>query len=572
MEQREFRLHKDILWSIIQSQAGSLQKAILELVMNSVDANATSVDITLTERMLKVVDDGKGFSDRSEIEAFFETFGTPHTEGDATFGRFRMGRGQLMSFTRNVWRSGPFRMEVDIRDQGLNYVLKSDEPMIAGCTIEGELYEPFKPSELLITLRALEDLCKYTPIPVNLNGKRISVDMAKEKWTFVDDDAYYLLKADARQLAVYNLGVEVCKYGAYNYGTGGVVVSRKQLEVNFARNDILLSKCEVWKRVAAKVRAHSRQSEEKKPQKNENYRALLATQMLSADLSAEEFQNAFMSEKLITDFSGKHYSLSDVCSAVTHRYNGTLALAPNLTNLKADKVHDSKLGFIVSPKTMERFGLDSLEEVFEQLEAAGTSLGLVPPGRYSSVGNTLRDLKKALKSFDAVSKLITEAHHPVAMSSLTPEEKEVLDVLNEAQNCLIRGFHRHSTGRTIRNLRVGESETADAWTDGESYICINREQLKVPGFPGSALTRFLALGTLLVHEYTHTDDDTAGHVHDSDFFQTYEAVTCATNTLGEFVDAALNKWLAIRKKNAAKHLRSGELKELDRQAALGVAA
>ena len=122
-EKREFKLHKDILWSIIQSQSGTLGKAVLELVMNSIDAGATSVDITLSGKNISVSDDGKGFTNRGEIEQFFETFGTPHTKGDATYGRFRMGRGQIMAFSKNDWQSGEFAMQVDIKNCGLNYNL-----------------------------------------------------------------------------------------------------------------------------------------------------------------------------------------------------------------------------------------------------------------------------------------------------------------------------------------------------------------------------------------------------------------------------------------------------------------
>lgn len=44
-ESRAFRMHKDLLWSVIQSQSGTFEKALLELVMNAVDANATEVCI-----------------------------------------------------------------------------------------------------------------------------------------------------------------------------------------------------------------------------------------------------------------------------------------------------------------------------------------------------------------------------------------------------------------------------------------------------------------------------------------------------------------------------------------------
>ncbi len=89
-ERRSFRMDPALLWSVIKSQAGTLAKALLELVMNSIDAGASQVSITLTGTRLKVEDDGRGFQSRTEVTSWFETFGTPHKEGDARWGKFRM--------------------------------------------------------------------------------------------------------------------------------------------------------------------------------------------------------------------------------------------------------------------------------------------------------------------------------------------------------------------------------------------------------------------------------------------------------------------------------------------------
>jgi hypothetical protein len=124
MEQRQLTVHPAILYSIIKSQAGSLSKALLEAVMNAVDAGATKCSIKLDSSSFEVKDNGKGFSSRQEILDFFETFGTPHTEGDARYGKFRMGRGQMFSFGINTWQTGHFTMVVDIKGKGLDYSLK----------------------------------------------------------------------------------------------------------------------------------------------------------------------------------------------------------------------------------------------------------------------------------------------------------------------------------------------------------------------------------------------------------------------------------------------------------------
>ncbi|WP_287923609.1 ATP-binding protein [Diaphorobacter sp.] len=60
--------------------------------MNAVDAGATKFNVTMDAKEFVVEDNGRGFQSREEIENWFECFGTPHEEGDATYGKFRNGR------------------------------------------------------------------------------------------------------------------------------------------------------------------------------------------------------------------------------------------------------------------------------------------------------------------------------------------------------------------------------------------------------------------------------------------------------------------------------------------------
>ncbi|HFV9292198.1 TPA: ATP-binding protein [Serratia fonticola] len=92
-----FELDPQIIHHIIYSQAGSIGKAVIELLMNAVDAEATDVTLTLTRNGFTCQDNGKGFASRDDVLRYFGRFGTPHQEGDATYGRFRLGRGQIMA-------------------------------------------------------------------------------------------------------------------------------------------------------------------------------------------------------------------------------------------------------------------------------------------------------------------------------------------------------------------------------------------------------------------------------------------------------------------------------------------
>lgn len=567
MENREFRLHKDILWSVIQAQAGTLSKAILELVMNSVDAGAATVGITIDAGHFTVTDDGKGFTRREEIEDFFETFGTPHQTGDAVYGRFRMGRGQIMAFSQNTWESGPFRMEVDIKNKGLNYVLSTLPNPVRGCHISGSLYERLRPSELINTEREIADLCKYAPLPVMLNGRRVSRDLSQEAWTLEDDDAYYRLKADAGWLEVYNLGVLVRAYAGSNLGCGGEIISKRQLEVNFARNDILANKCEVWKRIAAKVREYAKKFESKQPVKNENYRCLLARQMISGDFeTTDECWNAFNSEKCFTDIRGRHLSLDMLARAVPNSYGKKLCISPEKGNMKADKLHTERLAFVLDPKTLERFGVESLTALLQRLkEGLKLARHLLPDWRYNHIDKQLNSLRSCATTLEEAGAALSESHFLVEPKKWTREEKRIVAAIEAAQWCLLAGFSALGMKRSARALRIGKSDTAQMWTDGESFICINRELLKIQGFPGSAMRTFTRLGAILCHEYLHSDPDGTTHTHDAEFYEAYESLMGDTDALGDFISSALSHWLALIRQDEKARLRQGERHEMDRQ-------
>src|ERR1039457_3854349 len=96
VENRRFGMNPNLLMDVIRRQAGTLQKGILEAVMNAVDAKATEINMQLNCTTLVVQDNGTGMTDKSAIERYWETFGQPPDEGEQKrYGQFRLGRGQI---------------------------------------------------------------------------------------------------------------------------------------------------------------------------------------------------------------------------------------------------------------------------------------------------------------------------------------------------------------------------------------------------------------------------------------------------------------------------------------------
>jgi len=556
-ERRQFRMHKDLLWSVVQSQAGTLSKAILEGVMNSIDANSTYCKIEVNREKLSIVDDGKGFASRTEIEQFFEKFGTPHKKGDAVFGRYRMGRGQLMAFTENKWRSGNFSMTVNIRDLGLEYVLHTLPENAPGCSIACTLYDKLEPSGVIRLLDELRGLCKYAPIPVFINGERVSQDLSTIKWTDEDEYAYYMVRDSGRSMEVYNLGVFVKEFWRGEFGACGMVVSKRQLEVNFARNDVLANKCEVFKHISAKLRTFAKKSASEKPRNNEAFREMQMDKMLTGSFETrDEFVEAVRESKVITDYSGKHLSLEGLIRQV--RTNGGALVSAEEHSIKADKVQQAKLAVVVDPKTMLRARNLSLLDIIKRIESNFRTFMEGDTQATMYMLDTFAELKDSVADLDVVGAMIDESFNIIEPAKYTKEERLVLGVLQRMSYYFVVATGQQES----RKLGMFESEGHDGMTDGSRMILLNRKFVKIGGSAGNVLKAFDSLKSLMLHEYLHDSSDSTGHGHPAEFYERFHDILSDNGRMNDFSYDACRLYLAARRKAGAK-MRGGDLQLLD---------
>jgi hypothetical protein len=514
-ETRTFRMHPKLLYDVILRQAGSLAKAILEGGMNSVDAKARRCEISLTDTELTVCDDGHGITRPEHVEKFFETFGQPHDEHEQkVYGTFRMGRGQLFAYGRNVWRTGPFEMHVDIKRDGLDYRLFRRKQSVEGCRIAVALYDPLLPSELAETERVVRRWLRYAPIEVSWNGEPITVDPASEKWDHVTPEAWIRLK-ESGSLALYNLGVHTMDVPNYRFGIGGEIVSRKQLKVNFARNDVQ-SGCRVWRKIQPLVNRSATDRNLKKTSLDDAARQRLADQIVRGELTD---CNTVRRLRLLTAVNGRQFSNDQLCDC---EYRGRYSSCPRGHRL-GDKLFQQKVAFIFADETLERFGVGAAEELVALLggkapESAGLSrLRFVP--------------------FAELSRGMNEDYDILDESELRPNERLWLRLVSKAKDrmCPARAGERDDwfAMAARRKVLVGTSGHADGWTDGRSYVALSRQFLGRQEFD---VAGFAAVGRLLLHEFCHDAPDTAEHTHTHEF---YELFHDSTRLLGDFVRECL---------------------------------
>jgi hypothetical protein len=489
----DFTVDQAILHSIIKSQAGTLSKALLEGVMNAIDANAKKIIVTLTGEGFIVSDDGRGFRTHTEIEQWFGRFGTPHEEGDATYGKFRMGRGQMMAFAKTVWRTGPFEMKVDIAT-AMGFTLNPEPlPKVKGCTITGELYDKLSDFELGTVITDFKSLVKYAQVPVELNGVVISENPKKIKWDLQTDEAYIQVdREEGKRLKVYNLGVLVKEYSSYDFGCGGTVVTKQPVEVNFARNDILY-KCKTWQKIKEFIRKANVDKVARNRKLNTGERAFLAKQFVYGHMKKTEVDPLDM--KLITDITGRHHSIRDLTAAPR------LTFATEKQGRAAEKFHRMGAAFVVSPETLTRFDASSVQELIDLL--AGSSSLVFPE----------------IVPFEKVAEGFSEDYTILAEDALTRQEWLAFLTVHEFHPKFYAWYSSNEKTSGVRRLDVGDSNVATAWTDGETYVALGIGLLRKVVRNGAA--GFMDLLSTLTHEYVHETADVESHDHDLHFYNKY---------------------------------------------------
>jgi hypothetical protein len=355
---KDFTLHENIFFQLVERQAGTMEKALLEACMNSVDAGSSFVNINITADKFQITDAGKGFLDDDEIKRYFSTVGTPHVEGDAHYGKYRMGRCQLFRWGINTWRSNTFRMMVDVKRLGIKHQVTRNLAPQSGCDITVDLYIALQPSEAEALESTLANWVAWTPIPVFINGKLASTNPAENTdWTIDDENAFVRLDTST-QMRVYNRGVFVASYGVSEFGSGGVIISKPQLDLVYARNAIT-TKCKVWKAIQKKVRALTMETTTKRSTTNEQ-RTYFCTQIMSGEMFLSQvYENDL---RVITMMDGTHQTLNRMTAMMR---DGLAIAAPD--DQAAAGIHRNKLANVMSSVTLDRFGATSLETLIERM-------------------------------------------------------------------------------------------------------------------------------------------------------------------------------------------------------------
>ena len=512
-----FTVSPSIIRHLIERQAGTLDKAILELIMNGIDAGAERIDVEFTgDRKIFVTDNGRGFQSREEIETHFADFGFDYnTDEERQLGRrwgtFGLGRSQVYGFGRSVWRSHGFQMDVDIRsDKDLAFDLTAvDGQKINGCEIEVDLYTPTTEVEKERVRRTLKEHVQYAPSAIYVDGERVNKDLDAIKWSAESEHLLFLNKATSTYgLEVHNMGIFINRYTQSNMGVSGVVVSKvpHSFKVTMSRTDVHRS-CELWAEMLALIKPF-KEKQRRRKQLTDQDRMGIARDWLYGEL---EDESVMKRSRVFRTVKGNYLTINQV-----HKHgSGLIAIEEKRYDRVAEAIHNSHAMTVLSRDFLDWIDANDPQKVVHALE----KMSRLAYGEWGATQFGLGDYAAAKKEFDG-------ALIPVEPKQWTKLQKAQIAALGQIAGPVanaVKYGQSQLDGGDKRRLTLGDSDAALAWTDGRNYICFTRHFMNSCFEDG--MDGIMRLIGVMVHEQLHTESDMSDeHDHPPEFFEAFENV------------------------------------------------
>lgn len=548
-----FEVDTKIVNDLIYRQNGTISTAIRELVMNAFDAKSEKVEILLWSEGFEVKDSGEGFEDEAAIMRNFKRFGTPHTDGDAVYGRFRIGRGQVMAFAKTTWHSKTYQMITDVGSGNAGFTFKKDAELCEGCHVRGEFYSPLETYELHRTIDDLTKLVRHSPWPVFINQIQVNAQDGTT-WDYEDDRIKITFNPKGRYgINLYSLGILVKELHMHRYGIAADVVTKQALQLNMARNEINEND-PLWQHVHRVLRAELRKKQLGKSRMTESARLALIDQFCHEEVGFSEIARL----PLLKDVRGK---LSSFYKELGKQRPWTVC--ENDQVRIGDQISTQGNAFVILRSELDMWRVKSLEDL---INAARRNMGDEDEGGY--IHYYLRRLNEVeIAPFDKISIGVSDQYELTPLTDLTVAERAKRNALQYVANNMCKRLEK-SRGEPIgkRKLHVGVSH-AVAWTDSSTYVAFNRRTLSLfdNGIQGMA-----QLAAILLHELTHCDGSIHSNGHDMAFYENFhDSLLCTSikdEVLGNAISSLQNqyatelenanlpfpKWMAEREEGAIR--------------------
>lgn len=466
MGRKKFEATEGLLHDDIRKQAGSIEKSWLEAVMNAVDAKASKVSIDIGNECTVITDNGTGLTE-DEIDKYFKQFGYKDSDQEEKeFGKFRRGRGQLFAYGANVWHTNDNLLVVNLDEDktevgapvhideaddaveevengtfafdthGLGFNQQPASVVYDGTKIEVHHFKEIEDVDDKIS--KFKRLVRYIPwlhdIEVEVNGEKVRDDFESD---FTTEYAHFQFGESSfmPDAAVYNMGAYVSDYkikddSGNRVPISGVIVSKEELDLNNARNDIIEGD-ETWEQIKDDYILGARYHLANKDDLTDKEVKWLITQA-SED---EEIFEMVKGREIIKDIEGNKLALEDL-------EDSDAAFAPS--------------GNALAKEAMDRKGMLMIDEKFKHSIEHLTSSDESP-----STAETPSSYE------DVVDKEMQFEMKEREVSKLTKRRRDNLKKL--------KWFLREID--CYDELRAGFSKHEDVWKDDEGIVYVDEDFL-----------------------------------------------------------------------------------------------
>ena len=390
-EKQDFEMTKGLLSDVMRKQAGSLEKAVLEAVMNSVDAGANWINIEITQNHITIEDDGAGM-ERREIDEYFKKFGLKDDDiNEKEFGKFRIGRGQIFNFGVNIWHTNDYVLIVNLEDDETTVELEGDEytvdtselgyqvaegveNTVDGCHIEMELFDEI--DTVSCKVGDVKDLITYVPwvhdVEITVNGNTINNELDVTAKT---DQAYFTVTSEGwgSKTKIYNQGAYIKSESLTP--VKGKIITTVDIDVNFARNDILRTDPN-WEHIVDQYIEATKDYLAENPDN-------LEYSEVEWMLDKAEDSNAYLQQiedlQLIPDINGVKWSIQELDGQkITYSRQGNKAAEELMEQMNVVIIDDSYKGvlddLVTNSEIMEYESVLESGETFEMSELNESNL------------------------------------------------------------------------------------------------------------------------------------------------------------------------------------------------------
>jgi hypothetical protein len=164
----------------------------------------------------------------------------------------------------------------------------------------------------------------------------------------------------------------------------------------------------------------------------------------------------------------------------------------------ADRLMEREQALCIDENIMESLGYDGIKSRFFTWLTGNENREVYGQDEWENVAILYAD-------FDEMSSGIKDSYETIPAKKYAPTERRIINVLQK-QDCWAG-----------RQILLGYSDTAIGWTNGSTYICIDRNWLKKRSVTWGEDIKKIQM--LLCHEMAHDDDSRGTHIHGPEFYE-----------------------------------------------------